>query len=108
MTNSKLHRILLDKRTIVLIIAIVLAFAVINPNPWRTGITIKSVEQGSAADLYGLEVGERILSIDNQKVNTLSDFVLLTDLLSFTECSISSARFKSSSLSCFRFSCSSR
>jgi len=75
---SKLRSIMMDKRTIILIIAIVVAFMAINPNPWRTGLTIKSVEKGSAADLFGIEPGENIVSVDNQDVNTMEEFILLT------------------------------
>src|SRR3989338_2960054 len=76
--KSKLRCIATDKRVLILIIAIVIAAIAINPNPWRTGVTIKSVEKGSAADLFGVRPGEQIMAIDSNNVKTLEDFVMLT------------------------------
>ncbi len=76
--QSKLRRMLKDVRVIIVLISIVVALIALNPNPWREGISIKSVEKGSAADIAGVKAGSHIIAVDNEKVNTIGDFARLT------------------------------
>ncbi len=77
MAQSKLKRILKNWRVLIVLICIIIAFIALNPNPWREGISIKSVEKGSAADLAGVKPGGHIISVDNEKISTIQDFARL-------------------------------
>ncbi len=76
--GSKLKRILKDIRVIIVIISIVVALIALNPNPWREGISVKSVEKGSAADIAEVKAGEHILKVENEEIRTVDDFVSRT------------------------------
>jgi len=78
---SKLRRIIRDRRVLILLVAVLIAFIAINPNPWREGVTIRNVEQGSAADLIGMKSGQDIIAIDNQLVKSVADYARLTSNL---------------------------
>ncbi|MBU4502245.1 MAG: hypothetical protein KKA79_06620 [Nanoarchaeota archaeon] len=58
----------------ILLIAIVLSLMAINPNPWASGIQIKSVGQGSLEAEQGIKSGEILKSINGQAIETLQDF----------------------------------
>lgn len=85
MAQSKLKRILKDVRVIIVLISIVIALVALNPNPWREGISIKSLEKGSAADISGIKAGSHIIAVDNEKVGTIGDFARLTANLSVND-----------------------
>ncbi len=85
MAQSKFKRILKDWRVIIVLISIVIALIALNPNPWREGISIKSVDKGSAADIAGVKAGSHIIAIDNEAVSTVGDFARLTYNLSVND-----------------------
>ncbi len=68
-------RKLLSTKVWILLIAVVLSLMAINPNPWATGVQIKSVEQGSLEAEQGIKPGEILKSINGESIETLSDFV---------------------------------
>ena len=74
MVQGKLKKILTDRRVIVLLVAVVVAFVFINPNPWRQGLEIRSVDEGSPADAIGIDSREKIISVNAKRVNTVRDF----------------------------------
>ena len=78
MDRSKLKKILTDKKIIVLFVAVLIAFVFINPNPWRQGLEIKSIDDGSPADAIGIDSSEKVVSIDAKPVNTIREFKELT------------------------------
>lgn len=43
------------------------------PQPARAGIVVESVAEGSAAELAGLEVGDRIVKIDDTKIESVNE-----------------------------------
>lgn len=67
-------RKLFSTRVWILLIAVVLSLMAINPNPWATGVQIKSVEQGSLEAEQGIKPGEILKSINGEGIETLSDF----------------------------------
>lgn len=79
---SKLKKIFLNFRVIVLIIALVLAFVAISPNPWNEGVVIKGVTSNSSAAAAGIEVSQKgspmsremILAINGKPISSLSDY----------------------------------
>lgn len=83
--GNKLRRIIKDRKVLVLIIAVAIALVSINPNPWREGVTIKSIEEGSAADVVGLTAKQHIISIDNQEIKSVADFARLTSELKINQ-----------------------
>ncbi len=85
MAQGKLKRIVKNWRVLLVLVCIIIAFIALNPNPWREGISIKSVEKGSAADLAGVKPGSHIIAVDNEKVSALQDFVRLTSSLSVND-----------------------
>jgi len=84
---SKLKKIFLNFRVMVLILALVLAFVAISPNPWNDGIVIKGIASNSSAASAGIEVSqkgspmsrEKILAINNKPINSLSDYQAAID-----------------------------
>lgn len=60
-------------RVWLLIIALILGVIALQPNPWAEGIEVVSVDPGSDAVGYGLEVGDIILGINGEDVNNVSD-----------------------------------
>jgi len=79
---SKIKKIFLNFKVIVLIIALVLAFVAISPNPWNEGVAIKGVASNSSASAAGIEVSQKgspmsremILAINGKPVSSLSDY----------------------------------
>jgi len=67
-------RKILSMRIWILIIALFLSIVAINPNPWASGVQIKTVEQGSLEAEQGIKAGETLKSINDQQINTLYDF----------------------------------
>jgi len=65
---------LFSTRVWILLAAVFLSILAINPNPWATGIQIKTVEQGSLEVEQGIKTGEILKSINDQNIETLSDF----------------------------------
>ena len=92
MAKSKLLRIAKSPRVLILMAAIIIALVAIVGNPFiilgtilsnpqglfDESIEIKNLKNSSAAELAGLEPGERIISIDNKEVKSLQDFAELT------------------------------
>src|SRR3989338_8329725 len=78
MAQSKIKRIVKDIRVLVLLFFIIIAFIALNPNPWREGISIKSIEKGSVADDAGIKAGSHLIAVDNEHVSTIEDFLRLT------------------------------
>ncbi len=78
MAQSKLNRIVKDKRVWAVLIFTIIAFIALNPNPWREGISIKSVEKGSIADDAGIKSGSHVIAVNNEKASTVEDFLRLT------------------------------
>lgn len=83
--SSKLKRIVKDIRVLVLLAFIIIAFIALNPNPWREGISIKSVEKGSVADDAGIKAGSHVIAVGNEKVSTVEDFLRLTSGLNVND-----------------------
>jgi len=65
---------IMSTRLWILLIALVLAFVAINPNPYREGVELKSVDKGSFGDMNGLVPGMIITNINGEEIVTLSDF----------------------------------
>lgn len=84
---SKLKKIFLNFKVIVLIIALVLAFVAISPNPWNEGVVIKGVSADSSAAAAGIEVSQKgspmsrevILAINGKPISSLSDYQAAVD-----------------------------
>lgn len=84
---SKLKKIFLNFKVIVLIIALVLAFVAISPNPWNEGVVIKGVTSNSSAAAAGIEVSQKgspmsremILAINGKPIASLSDYQTAID-----------------------------
>lgn len=83
-------KIFRNVRVIILIIAIVLAIAAINPRPWQTGVTIRSVDRDSAAYDAGISpsdpkitpvLRDRIISINGEQIKSDTDYYALTNSL---------------------------
>jgi len=80
-------RIFTNFRVIILLICLLLGLFAIYPNPWNTGVSIKSIAKNSSAELAGFEnpkatiapMGrERILAINNKPISDMQayfDFV---------------------------------
>jgi len=80
---GRTKQIFTNARIILALIFIALALVSIHPNPWSKGIAIRSVTLNSSAAIGGIESPkptaspmsrERIISINNQDINTLEDF----------------------------------
>lgn len=67
-------RKLMTFRVWIVIITILLSMLAINPNPWRHGLVVKSVESGSLEAEQGIMAGETLLAVNDQKVETLNEF----------------------------------
>ena len=61
-------------RVILMILTIILAIIAIAPNPWASGVVIKSIESNGFAANQEMSVGEKLTSINGQSVNTVNDF----------------------------------
>ena len=57
----------------ILVAAIVLALFTIAPNPWATGLQVKTVDTASDAAQNGLAVGDILYSINDIEVFTEED-----------------------------------
>ncbi len=71
----------LGGRVWVLIVFLFLALLVIDPSPISTGVEIRSIDSNSPAFAEGIEPGEKILEINEVKINELIDFKIETDKL---------------------------
>lgn len=86
---SKIKKIFLNFRVIVLILALVLAYVAISPNPWNEGVVIKGITSNSSAALAGIEVSQKgspmsreiILAINGKPINSLSDYQKAIDTI---------------------------
>ena len=67
-------RKILTMRVWILIVAIVLAILAINPNPWAKGIEIKSVREGSEVSSYNIKSNEKLISVNNIRVDTIQQY----------------------------------
>jgi preprotein translocase subunit SecD len=77
-------------RIMVLVLALILAIAAINPRPWQDGVTIRNVEKDSAAALAGIAsanpetrpvLRERITAINSIPIEDEQDYVEYTKAL---------------------------
>jgi len=68
-------------RVWILFIVVLLSVMAINPNPWATGIQIKTVGHGSMEAEQGIKSGEILQSINGQSIDSLSTFTsIIKDL----------------------------
>lgn len=65
---------LFSMRVWILIAAVFLSLLAINPNPWATGVQIKTVGSGSLEAEQGISTGQILKSINGEPINILSDF----------------------------------
>jgi len=72
-------------RVWVLLITLLLGFVVLSPNPWATGVEIVSVDASSDAVQFGLDTGQKILSVNGQEVLREHDVVTALALLEYAE-----------------------
>ncbi len=72
-------------RVWVLLIVLLLGAVVLSPNPWASGIEIVSVDASSDASQFGLDSGQKILSVNGQEVTTKHDVVQALALLEYPE-----------------------
>jgi preprotein translocase subunit SecD len=84
---SKLKKIFSNFRVILLMVALLLAIVSINPDPWREGVTIRSVASNSSANIAGIMnpaasltpmAKERILEINDKPILDESDYEKIT------------------------------
>lgn len=61
-------------RVWILIIFLIMSFIAISPRPWAKGIEITQVEESSPLATYGLSIGEKVLEINGERIETLEDF----------------------------------
>jgi len=73
----------LTLRVWILIIAIILGFIALSPNPWASGIVVKTLDVDSDAAQYGLVVGQTLLRINGQNIETVQDVQLALDSLTY-------------------------
>ena len=64
----------LSMRLWILIAALVFSLIAISPNPFAKGIVVSYVQPGSVADIAGVAVGERILEINRNQIESVADF----------------------------------
>ncbi|MSR86280.1 hypothetical protein EXS74_02700 [Candidatus Woesearchaeota archaeon] len=69
-------------RVWLLLIALVLGFVALAPNPWATGVSIVHVDITSDAAKFGLAVDQKLLTINGADISTQDD--VLAALASFT------------------------
>jgi preprotein translocase subunit SecD len=60
-------------RVWLLIIVLIFGVIILEPNPWAKGIEVVSLDSGSDAAKYGLEVGNKIININGESVETFGD-----------------------------------
>ncbi len=65
---------LLKLRVWILVIALILSLIAISPNPFAKGVEVKSVDPTSAFYLNGINVNDKILEINDKKIETVKDF----------------------------------
>ncbi len=79
----RLKRIFTNVRIVIFLIALVMAFATIRPNPWAEGVVVKSVVRNSSAELGGMTnpkpaaapmSKEVILSMNNLPIKSLQEY----------------------------------
>ncbi len=89
--NATLKKLLTNTRIIILTIFLILCILAIHPNPDPEGITIRSVVENSSADLAGMKSPpensapmsrERVISIDNRKIETVEEYYDYVEALS--------------------------
>ncbi len=69
----------------ILLIALVLGFLVLAPNPWASGVEIVSIDVSSDASQFGLASGQKIISINGQEVYTEHEVIQALALLKYSE-----------------------
>ena len=91
---TKFKKIIKNLRIILLIAFVVLAIIMIYPNPYNSGVAIRSVEKGSVSSEVGIVPPdpetrpmsrERIISINAIEVNNLENYHNIVDNLSVNE-----------------------
>jgi preprotein translocase subunit SecD len=87
---NKAKQLIKNWRIIIVLISILLAIVAIYPNPWTEGVAIRAVEPNSSAMIAGIKSPaptdtpmsrERILSVNNAPVYSVSDFFKQTSEL---------------------------
>lgn len=81
-------RKVLTARVWILIFFLFFSVLAINPSPWASGITIKSVQPGSPLAEAGLKPGESIVSINRQPITTLTNYAEVINDLNFPDSEI--------------------
>lgn len=80
---TKFKKMLKNFRVIILLIFLVLAIVSINPNPWREGVTIRTVTTESSANIAGMTnpdpsstpmARERIIEINDKPISDVTDY----------------------------------
>ena len=72
-------------RVWILLIALLLGALALAPNPWASGVEIVSIDASSDAAQFGLQVVQKILSINGQKVSNEHDVVQALALFDYPE-----------------------
>lgn len=87
---GKTKKIFTNIRIIIVLIAVLLALVTIRPNPFATGVAIRSISINSSAALAGIESPnptaapmsrELILSINNKPINNIEDYYAVESTL---------------------------
>lgn len=90
----KLKKIFTNIRVIILLAFIVMALVAVNPHPFVKGVAIRSVLTNSSASLAGIPQPkptgtpmskERIISINNNAVNTVEDYYDFVNVLNVNQ-----------------------
>ena len=80
---GKISRMLSSFKIWIYIVFFVITIAAISPNLWNNGVAIRNVDLNSSAELGGVKsanpnevpmVRERIVSINDQKINSIEDY----------------------------------
>jgi hypothetical protein len=86
----KMKRVFTNFQVILLIIFLILAIIAINPQPWASGLAIRSIAKNSSASIAGIQSPtadirptsrETVLAINNVPMKTLQDYYAFTQAL---------------------------
>ena len=58
----------------ILVISLVLAVIAISPNPWASGVVVKSVTESSQLSTLGIKSGEKILAVNGEQISAITDY----------------------------------
>jgi hypothetical protein len=88
--NMKAKKIFTNIRVIIMLVCLVLALIAIHPNPWASGLAIRSVAKNSSASIANMQSPdptaspmsrERITAINNKEITSLKDYYDFTSSL---------------------------